>query len=61
MQLPPDDINADISPKEFELLVKEFLEGTGKELKNFKVIHDPKKCSYVLLRKCVVPFLDTFR
>jgi restriction system protein len=36
----PDNINADISPKEFELLVKEYLDGVGKELKNFKAIHN---------------------
>jgi restriction system protein len=40
MPLPPDNINIKISPTEFELLVKEFLEGTGKELKNFQVVHD---------------------
>lgn len=36
----PDNINANISPTEFELLVKEFLEGAGKELKSFQVTHD---------------------
>lgn len=37
---PPDDINADISPREFELLVKEYLDSAGKELKDFKASHD---------------------
>lgn len=36
----PDNINANISPTEFELLVKEYLEGVGKELKDFKVLHN---------------------
>lgn len=36
----PDDINADISPKDFELLVKEYLEGAGKDLKDFRANHD---------------------
>lgn len=45
MQIPPDNINANISPIEFELLVKEFLEGTGKELKDFRSIHDAILCS----------------
>jgi restriction system protein len=36
----PENINADISPTEFELLVKEFLEGAGKELKDFKAQHN---------------------
>jgi len=40
MPLPPDDINANISPTEFELLVKQFLEGAGKDLKSFKVDHN---------------------
>ena len=40
MPLPPENINANISPTEFKLLVKEFLEGTGKELKNFNITHD---------------------
>ncbi len=40
MPLLPDDINADITTREFELLVKEYLESVGKELKNFKASHD---------------------
>jgi restriction system protein len=36
----PDNINANISPTEFELLVKEYLEGVGKELKDFKAVHN---------------------
>ena len=36
----PDEINANISPTEFELLVKEHLEGAGKELKDFKATHN---------------------
>lgn len=40
MPLPPNNINANISPTEFEILVKEFLEGTGKEIKDFQVIHN---------------------
>jgi hypothetical protein len=31
----PDNINANISPTEFELLVKEYLEGSVKYLKDF--------------------------
>ena len=40
MALPQDDINANISPTEFELLVKEYIEGAGKELKDFKATHN---------------------
>jgi restriction system protein len=40
MPLPPDDINANISPTEFELLVKEYLEGVGKDLKTFIAEHN---------------------
>ena len=36
----PDNINANISPAEFELLVKDYLEGAGKNLKDFKAEHD---------------------
>jgi restriction system protein len=36
----PDKINANISPKEFELLIKEYLEGAGKELKDFEAVHN---------------------
>lgn len=40
MPLTPDEINADITPREFELLVKEYLDSVGKELKSFKASHD---------------------
>ena len=40
MPFPQDDINANISPTEFELLVKEYLEGAGKDLKDFKAVHN---------------------
>lgn len=40
MPLYPEDINAEITPTEFELLVKEFLNNLGKELKSFKSTHD---------------------
>ena len=40
MAFPPDNINTNISPTEFELLVKEYLENVGKELKEFKVTHN---------------------
>ncbi len=40
MQLYPEDINAEITPKEFELLVKEYLDNLGKELKSFTSTHD---------------------
>jgi len=40
MPLPPDDINANITPTEFELLVKEYLTEFGKELKSFNAIHN---------------------
>jgi restriction system protein len=36
----PDNINANISPTDFELLVKEYLVGAGKELKDFKAMHN---------------------
>ncbi len=36
----PDNINASISPTDFELLVKEFLECAGKDLKKFKASHN---------------------
>jgi restriction system protein len=37
-----DNYNANISPTEFELLVKEYFEGVGRNLKNFKATHDKK-------------------
>ncbi|SMO33596.1 restriction endonuclease [Solitalea koreensis] len=40
MPLPPDDINADILPRDFELLIKDYLVDLGKELKTFEAIHD---------------------
>lgn len=40
MPLYPEDINAEITPIEFELLVKEYLDNLGKELKTFKTTHD---------------------
>ena len=40
MPFPQDDINANISPTEFEQLVKEYLEGAGKDLKDFKAVHN---------------------
>lgn len=42
MARPPEDTNADISPREFELLIKEYLTNLGKELKSFKATHDVK-------------------
>lgn len=36
----PNNINANISPTEFELLVKEYLEGAAKGLKDFKALHN---------------------
>lgn len=42
MPSPPENINADITPTEFELLIKEYLEEAGKDLKSFQVIHDVK-------------------
>ena len=38
----PDDINAEISPIEFEHLVHGFIKDLGKELKTFVAIHDDK-------------------
>lgn len=40
MPSPPDEINANITPIEFELLVKEYLTELGKELKSFDAIHN---------------------
>lgn len=42
MPRPPEDINAEISPRDFELLIKDYLTGLGKELKSFKATHDVK-------------------
>ena len=41
-QMPslPENLNANISPTDFELLIKEYLEGAGKDLKDFRVSHD---------------------
>ena len=38
----PDNINADISPRAFEELVKEYLTQQGQPLKSFKATHDIK-------------------
>ena len=38
--LPPGDINANISPTEFELLIKEYLDSVGKDIKNFNSNHN---------------------
>jgi restriction system protein len=40
MPLLPDDINANITPTEFELLVKDYLIELGNELKSFSVTHN---------------------
>jgi len=40
MPLPPDNINANISPREFELLVKDYLQEIGSSINTFKVKHD---------------------
>ncbi len=40
MNLPTQEMNTNISPTDFELLVKEFLESVGKNLKDFKVVHN---------------------
>jgi restriction system protein len=40
MPLLPNDLITNISPREFELLVKEYLEGVGKDLKIFKATHN---------------------
>jgi len=38
----PENINAEISPMEFELLVHGFIKVLGKELKSFNAVHDDK-------------------
>jgi restriction system protein len=38
----PDDINAEISPIEFEQLVHGYIKDSGKELKSFVAIHDDR-------------------
>jgi len=38
----PENLNTNISPTDFELLVKEYLESVGKELKIFKALHNVK-------------------
>jgi restriction system protein len=45
-QMPtlPDNLNASISPTDFELLVKDYLEGAGKDLKDFRASHDIRLC-----------------
>lgn len=40
MTLPTDDINANITPTEFEILVRDYLTEIGKELKTFSAHHD---------------------
>jgi restriction system protein len=40
MPEPPDHINANISPVEFELLVRDFLSNVGKELTSFVATHN---------------------
>lgn len=40
MPLPPDYINANITPTEFEILVRDYLTEIGKELKTFSAHHD---------------------
>ena len=42
MPLDYENINTNISPREFELLVKDFLSNLGKELTSFKIKHDEK-------------------
>lgn len=46
MPLPPDNVNADISPKEFELWIYNCLSNLGKELKHFDIRHDTLIKSY---------------
>ena len=38
----PEDINAEISPVEFELLIREYLVGIGEVLTTFKAQHNTK-------------------
>ena len=40
MSIIPEDINADISPTEFELLVKEHLSNLGQNLTTFSAVHN---------------------
>lgn len=40
MHFLPNNLNANISPTEFELLIKEYLESTVKDLKSFRARHD---------------------
>jgi restriction system protein len=40
MPLPPEDVNANITPTEFEILVKDYLTELGKELKTFRANHN---------------------
>jgi restriction system protein len=42
MSKVPDNINAEITPREFENLIKEFLSDLGKDLKSFNASHDVK-------------------
>jgi restriction system protein len=42
MPRPPEEINAEISPREFELLVRDYLMNLGKELNTFTALHDVK-------------------
>jgi restriction system protein len=42
MAVIPDNINANISPSDFEKLVKGYLDNLGKKLLSFKSIHDTK-------------------
>lgn len=40
MPLPPENINANITPREFELLVKAYLQEIGSSINTFNVKHD---------------------
>lgn len=42
MHFEYENINTEITPKEFEILVKEYLTNLGKELKSCKIVHDTK-------------------
>jgi restriction system protein len=40
MAFPPENINANISPREFELFIKDHISNLGQDLKTFKAEHD---------------------
>jgi restriction system protein len=42
MAQPPENLNANITPVDFELLVKEYMTNLGRKIKNFKILHNTK-------------------